>query len=372
MKDINPNTLRKLTPYANRTLRFNSIPCGAMLLMILFVILSLQMPAFAADDANQPVEREGGAPVDSSSKWPETLKAIRSDLPDEVRIDMIIRILEKESIQLGLARLDEYSMYTWGREWIYYWDRSDMYWKDPIPLKPGVCRKDAICVMANRRCLRLIEELGRLPKAKAGELVGKEIVSTLSVYRKLWDEQMECTDQVKKVQYRDPNKSTRALSAYKIHGRPTLLGVRFKMLALLAIASNLQLREARSAVMEVIDAAILQRNELYNNPVYFEPSAASMLVEASLYSRQILATAALGTSLERDAQGAIVKAFGCKFKAEKLQRYTASITRYGRRSDEYERMKNPPEGPLTVRYLEPLNDSQFDGIIEAISKTLTE
>ncbi len=356
----------KLEPYQGATNAFISLVCGVLLVVIVLMTPNLEAPAFAGDDANQPVEREGDAPVDSSSKWPETLKAMRSDLRDEMRIDMIIRILEKEPIQLSLARLDEYGMYTWGREWIYY--EKGMYAKDDIPLKPGVCRKDMICVMANRRFLRLIEELGRLPKAKAGELVGKDIVSTLSVYRKLWDEQMECTDQLKKVQYKDPNKSTRALPAYKIDGRPTLLGVRFKMLALLAIAGNLQLREAQSAVMEVIETAIQQRNELYDNPVYFEPSAAHMLVEASLYNRQILATAALGTSLDFHIQEEIVKAVGCSFKTEKLQRYTASITRYGRRADEYERMKNPPEGSLTVRYLKPLSDSQFGRIVNAISK----
>jgi len=354
----------KLGPYQGKMNAFISLACGVLLVLILLMIANLQGPAFAGEDTNEPVS--GEAPADSSSKWPETLKAMRSDLPDEMRIDMIIRILEKEPIQLSLARLDEYDMYTWGKEWIIY--MKGTYGMDDIPLKPGVCRKDMICVMANRRFLKLIEELGRLPKAKAGELIGKDIVSTLSVYRKLWDEQMECTDQLKKVQYKDPNKSTRALSASNIHGRPTLLGVRFKILALLAIAGNLQLREAQSAVMEVIDVAIEQRNELYNNPVYFEPAAASMLVEASLYSRQILATAALGTSVELPAQEEIVKSVGCSFKSQKLQRYTASITRYGRRSDEYEIMKNPPEGSLTVRYVKPMNDSQFARIINAISK----
>ena len=356
----------KLRPYQGKANAFISPACGLLLVLILLMAVNLQAPAFAGEDANQPVEAKGDAPIESLSKWPETLKAMRSELPDEVRIDMIIRILEKEPIQLSLARLDEYNMYTWGGEWIFYEKRT--YGMDDIPLKPGVCRKDMICIMSNRRFLKLMEELGMLPRAKAGELVGKDIVSTLSLYRKLWDEQMECTDQVKKVQYRDPNKPTRALLAYNIHGRPTLLGVRSKMLALLAIAGNLQLQEARSGVMQVIDLAIEQRNEFYNNPVYFESAAAHMLVEASLYNRQILATAALGTSVEFSAQEAIVKAAGCSFKSEKVQRYTEIITRYGRLSHEYEIMKNPPEGSLTVRYLEPISDSQFGLIINAIGK----
>jgi len=352
--------------YQGQTNPFIPLACGLLLALILLMTANLQTPAFAGSDANQPVEGKGNAGVDPSSKWPETLKVIESGLPDEVRIDMIIRILEKEPIQLSLDRLDEYSMYTWGGAWLIYW--KDTYTMDDIPLKSGVCRKDIICVMSNRRFVRLIEELEKLSKAEAGKLVANEIVGTLSIYRRLWDEQMECTDQVKKVEYRDAIKGTRALSAYKIHGQPTLLGVRLKMLGLLVIAGNLQMQEAHSAVMKVIDVAIEQRNELYYNPVYFKPAAAHMLVEASLYSRQILATAALGTSVEFPTQDEIVKGVGGSFKSEKLQRYTESITRYGRRCHEYEVMKNPPEGSLPVRYLEAIRDSQFDLIINAVAK----
>jgi hypothetical protein len=299
--------------------------------------------------------------------WPETLKITKAELSNRERIDMLIHVLEKETTQQSIAKLDEYNMYVWGVEWLFYQD--DSYGIKAIPLETGKGQKDVICIMANRRFVKLIEELSKLPKATAAVLIKNQIAKTLPVYRKLWDEFIEGSNFGKKAKYKDPEKRNRPMSSYKTHGRPTLLGSRFKILALLAIAGNLQLQETHAAVVEVMDFAIEQRNELYDDPTYSKSAAAYILVEGSLYSRQLLATALMGTSLDLSDQQQIGKSVNAEIKTVKLQPYTAVVTRYGRLSPEYEIMKDPTTGTLPFRYVSPISDSQFEQIIKAVAGT---
>jgi hypothetical protein len=206
VKTINQQSLKSPASAGHHILWLNIARFCNNILLIVLLVFSLQIISFAADDSNQPPQRKKMKPEDFPKAWPETRKVIKADLPDEDRINMILQILDKESVELGLSRLDEYSMYTWGGIWIYY--MKSTYGEDEIPLKPGVCRADLIRIMANRRFLKLIDELSKLPKEKAAHLVAREMSSALSEYTRLWDDQMLYSEYLKKKEYRDPIDSS--------------------------------------------------------------------------------------------------------------------------------------------------------------------
>ena len=360
MKDIYSRALKNLSTYTRQVRWFDFCRCYKMSFLIVLLVFSLQIISCAADDSNQPAQRKVMRPEDFPEGWPETRKVIKSDLPIEVRVSMIIQILDKETVKLSLSRLDEYNMYTWGGAWIDY-EKSTWSGEKEIPLKPGVCRADLIAIMANRRFLKLMEKLSQLPKEKAADLLGKEIISALSQYTKLWDEQMEYSEFLKLKQYRTPGKPTRAIP-------DLLVAVRLKVLALLLLSGNLQLNGTQPAINNVLQAGIRQRKMFYENPIFDKGACAPMLVWAGLYQRQILGTAVLGTYVDSAKQKEILKQFGCKFKSEKLTRYNSAVTRYGPRHSRDFVPVDYSKGELTVKYLEPLNDSKFDDIVNAAIK----
>lgn len=364
MKTINHQILKNPASTGHHILWLNIARFCNNLLLIVCFIFSLQFAAFAAEDSNQPAQGKILKTEDLPEAWPETRKVFELDLPDEDRINMIIQILDKESVELSLSRLDEYMMYTWGSTWVFYW-KTD-YGKDEIPLKPGVCQKDQICIIANRRFLKLIDELSKLPKEHVAHLVGREMSSALSEYTRLWDEQMQYSEFLKKKEYREPNRPTRALFMTTKDGKPTLLAFRLKVLALALIAGNLRLYGTQPEVGKILEAALEQRNNFYENPIFDKIAVAPMFVDAGLYLRQILATAVLGTYVDPAEQEKILGQFRCKLKTEKLQPYNVPVIRYGRIYREYPSRFS--EGDLIVKYLEPLNDFKFDGIVNAAIK----
>jgi hypothetical protein len=365
VKTINRQSLKKTASAGYHILWFNIARFCKNLFSISFFILFLQIAAFAAEDSNQSAQGKILTTEDFPEAWPETRKILKLDLPTEDRINMIIQILDKESVELSLSRLDEYRMYTWGGIWIYF--QKSNYGEDEIPLKLGVCQKDPICIIANRRFLKLIEELPKLPKENAAHLVGREMSSALSEYTRLWDEQMEYSNYLKKKEYRDPNKPTRFLILYREDGKPTLVAMRLKVLTLALIAGNLRLYETQPEVGKILEAALEQRNNFYENPIFNKIAVAPMLVEAGLYQRQILATAVLGTYVDPAGQEEILVQFRCKLKTEKLQPYNVPAIRYGRICKEYGPSRFS-EGNLIVKYLEPLDDFKFDGIVNSAIK----
>jgi len=365
VKTINRQSLKSPASAGHSMLWLNITRyCNNLLLITLF-IFSLQLAAFAAEDSKQPAQGKILTTEDFPEAWPQTRKVFELDLPYEDRINMIIQILDKESVELSLSRLDEYMMYTMGGYWIYYWKTT--YGEDDIPLKPGICRKDTICIIANRRFLKLIDELSKLPKEKAANLVGREMSSALSEYTRLWDEQIFYSPRLKKIEYRDPNRPTRAFQMTTKDGKPTLLAMRLKVLTLALIAGNLRLHQTQPEVGKVLEAALEQRNNFYENPIFRKIAAARMLINGSLYQRQILATAVLGTYVDPARQEEILGQFRCKLKTEKLQPYNVLVIRYGRIFREYGPSRFS-EGDLIVKYLEPLDDFKFDGIVNAAIK----
>ncbi|MHC4461685.1 MAG: hypothetical protein ACYS30_09645 [Planctomycetota bacterium] len=329
---------------------------------IVLLVFSLQIISLAVDDPNQSSQKE----KKKLSDYATIEEVLSSRLPHEQIIDNIIRILSAESVEESLNKLDEIDLYI--KSYQLLMDTPDR----GIPLDVSVGQKDIVAIMGHRRFLKVVDEFSLLSRKEAARLVSREIISSLSEYNKLFDSYMKRHAKMFKHNQKRPRGKKRKSLGFTISvrdGKPTLIAVRYKVLALVLISGNLQLQQAQPAVTKVLETAIEQRDIFYNRGLFDEFDAWFMLMDGSLYNRQIVATAVLGTYVDPDKQKEILKQFRCKFKSERLTRYNAAVAPYGL-SD------FPPEsgpidyskGELTVKYLEPLNDSKFDDIINAAIK----
>jgi hypothetical protein len=151
----------------------------------------------------------------------------------------------------------------------------------------------------------------------------------------------------------------------KEDGSRTLPGLRYQILSLLVVAGNLGLSEARGAVDVVVDEALLERERFYDTDRYAQEFSASMFAYGLLYNRQILGTAALGTCDDPSLAEQVLKTVGKDWTVMRLARYDAAVTPF---DSEYMAGTVPPDfsrGALEVRYLDALDDKEFDAIIQA-------
>jgi len=355
-------------PFSNLHKRIGQISCSivqrfcVMFFLVVLLVLGQQNASLAVDDPNQSSQKE----KKKLSEYATIEEVLSSRLPHEQIIDNIIRILSAESVEESLNKLDEIDLYI--KSYQLLMDTPDT----AIPLDVSVGQKDIVAIMGHRRFLKVVDEFSLLSRKEAARLVSREIISSLSEYNKLFDSYMKRHAKTFKHNQKRPRGKKRKSLGFTISvrgGKPTLIAVRYKILALVLISGDLQLQQAQPAISKVLETAIEQRDIFYNRGLFDEFDAWFMLMDGSLYNRQIIATAVLGTYVDPDKQKEILKQFGCKFKSERLTRYNAAVAPYGL-SD------FPPEsgpidyskGELTVKYLEPLNDSKFDGIVNAATE----
>ena len=320
------------------------------------VLLFLAVGVYSANQSSEKGEKQNIS---------TTIRQVyESNLPIEDKINNIIQILSAESVKDSLSKLDEIDMYI---------RNLQLYLELPpngIPLHTLVGKRDIIAIMGNRRFLKVIHELSLLPKEKAATLVSNEITSSLNEYKRLFDSYMAKNDGGFKRNLKNP-KGARSVPLLFYHhvedGTPTLSAVRFKVLALALIAGNLQLQQTQTAVSKVLETAIEQRETFYKKGSFHKRDAFGMLMRGSLYNRQIIGTAVLGTYTSSAEGEQILKHFYCKLKSERLTRYNATTILH---DDPIlnEKPVDYSKGEFNIKYLEALDDFKFDGIVNAAIK----
>ena len=332
--------------------------CMLLLLSALLILLG-QNVSLAADSANQSSEKGKKQNISTTIR-----QVYESNLPMKDKIDNIIQLLSAESVKDSLSKLDEVDMYI--RNLQLYLELPP----DGIPLHTLVGKRDIIAIMGNRRFLKVTHELSLLPKEESAALVSNEITSSLNEYKRLFDSYMAKNDGGFKRNLKNP-KGARSVPLLFYHhvedGTPTLSAVRFKVLALALIAGNLQLQQTQTAVSKLLETAMEQRDIFYDKGAFHKRDAWGMLMKGSLYNRQIIGTTVLGTYTSSAEGEQILKDFYCKLKSERLTRYNATTILH---DDPIlnEKPVDYSKGEFNVKYLEPLDDFKFDGIVNSAIK----
>jgi hypothetical protein len=291
---------------------------------------------------------------------PPVVRKHRGIAPDiDKRIeDEQVSVLRKETLAQSVENLSQAGMFFWPGAGMQKYDiRLEIF---PLPSQVGYW--DVEPVMSNRRFLKVLDELGKLPKEKASALVRSELKRALPWYKKLVAEDLEKAKEAIKPGVRPPS-----VGGFVIEppGKPpTWTGLRFKILTLVLVAGNLELKECRPEIIEIALEAKASYADYRRADKFNFASAYYLVRDESLYSRQILATGLLGTSHGLDA----AKHQQVLLESRELTKFDAKATMY----DLHGRLGAEPvdftKGRLTVRWTAPLDDEGFDRLLASAQK----
>lgn len=270
--------------------------------------------------------------------------------------------LDKESAEASVRNLSDLELFFWPGSLLAL---EAIFPELPFPATVGTTDLDTI--MSNRRFLKVMQDLSVLPKDQAADLINRELRRVLPTYRRLFEEEVKSL-----ADWLPPGKAGPEAITFQIgnnkDGSPTLLGLRYQILALILVAGNLQLEGTFSDVLDIAQEAKTTYDEYRQTDKYNVNVTETVLRDASLYHRQILGAGLVG-ALEKEARARdLVKKFQPHWQEKKLTRYSARATRY----DLHGRIGVVPvdysRGQLTVRYLQAVGDQEFAALLREAAR----
>ena len=340
-KVVTKRYLEDMTVQFVSTYRFSNIDINSGLSDAIFAVDRV-LPKGRPDKKTPFLTREMPDPNPAQLKmYLPYLERVVTPLCDLLRAEST-----KESVEM-LHQIGEYQLFhTPGQICI-------------LPLHAENGNSDVSKVMSNRRFLKVLKELGSMPKSQAASIVNEEINKTLPLYLSMFDERIDKYREIGDVRLggqmsNNPDKS------------PVFHGLRYKILALVFTAGHLGLDETQPAVLNVARAAITQRKHWYYSREFLRIDRAGILIHAGIYNRQILATGLFGTSgqLEQGLED-FLKTVDIECQTRKLTHFDSSKTPY----DYLAGWGIPVDysgGEQIVKFPEPIDDKSFDAILKAM------
>ncbi len=238
---------------------------------------------------------------------------VEASLPMRMRIQRDIECLRKESVEQSLAMLSEVGM--------FYWpgvpSNGGMV---RIPLSGDEERQTVQRVLSNRRVLKLIDELSQMPSEKAAALVARQIDSSLPAYKILYAKYRQSMMTVQEASRGAPEAGVSIQVSNNEDHSPTLAGLRLQLLSLVLIAGNLELTSSAKQIDGVVEQALGERDELYDEKGINPALRFGALKDVSLYNRCILCTGLAGTDREKSADA--------QWDEYRLTKFDAAATKY--------------------------------------------
>ena len=275
-------------------------------------------------------------------------------------VNSIVKMLDKEDLDTSLKRLANIRLYTIGGI------PSDIelnYRNIPLNLSAG--KTDIWAILANRRFLKIYKELSEIPKEQADQKVYRHLVSSVGIYKGLFEssvKNIETAREVNRSAGKNPNIIV-GFGGYAGPGRLMLRPVHYKILTLILITGKLKLSRSGQYLDKILEIALEQRSTYYKTDSSDIRVAAVIMEDASLYNRQILATALLGILSDEESQK-ILQQSGKKMINHKLTSYNADATIF----EASARGRGPDytKGTMDVKIIEPISDAEFDKIVESV------
>jgi hypothetical protein len=236
-----------------------------------------------------------------------------------------------------------------------------------VPRKPGDEREqdDWIAVLSNRRVVKLLQELGQLPKEHAGELLSGQMKHNLNLYKQLRAERDAATSLSSDGQIR-PGFIWGPFTATRPGDEPDLLATRLSVTASVFIAGALGLTSASDAVSDVTRLALEQRDYCYSISDQQEFEQANAVVNmqfVGFYNPSVLATGIVGTGMiDEDTFNEIASPY--------FHWIEEDVTDWRSPESVYDAMRDHfaldfSLGRVTVGHAINISDEQFDRICEA-------
>lgn len=280
-----------------------------------------------------------------------------------VRVEHFVSELDSESLEESLCNLTRIEPYFWpgvrGKGVVVIPEQ---------PLPAGLDNDDIDGILSNRRFLKIYAQLTKLPKQEAWAVISAHIDEALSLYRALYGQRLESYKKALAIQTDEMRQRHTVGFTQQVSdnpdGTPTLHGLRYKILALVLSYGALDLGEANLAILNVVTCALEQRNACYDSDESLTKSDRTMILfRSTLYNREILASALLGTtSYDKEIQSPQVEP-GVTWRRIDIPSYDTPLT-------DYDKTWLPELGearsfePMdTIKVVVGLGDAEFDAIV---------
>jgi hypothetical protein len=286
---------------------------------------------------------------------------LRREIPElAAHIESEIAVLRAESLHDSMVKLSDVNMYYSPGP-----APSAGSWSDEqyLPLKPDADLETTEAILSNRRFRKVLGEMTRLSSSqrdKAAKMLNEELNSALAEYLPLYHAELQL------IASNYPASSP----AFQIGTRPggpvVVVGARLKVLSLTWISGLLELTDEAGLVKRVARMAVEQRDALYKAS---EPQAlarSEVLRMVSLYNRQLISAALLGTTADRSSRETALRTTGATWQERNLAGFNAALTEFD--APVLSKMMEPDhsQGTVTVRFPAPLDDVNFDSLLKAL------
>jgi hypothetical protein len=254
--------------------------------------------------------------------------------------------LQAETFAESLERLWNIDMYIWpGLCGLGEGRRAG------FPLAPEEGFSAVRGLLSNRRFLKVFAELSALPKKKASALVKFHLDKCFDRYKTLFAEFADLDPEVETVgptYFQGKNKGA--------DGRGSLEGTRFKILGLVLIAGNLELKDTHEYMKKVSFEGVMQYVR-FSDPKKSNFRSEILLITAGLYCRQIVTGALVKTHPDPQKEKELFKEYSLNWEQMEMPHYDAAATPF----DLTARIVPPDfsKGKLVIRYVSNMTDQVF-------------
>lgn len=330
------------------------------------VLAAIAISIFVAANVCLFFNRRAVPPPQLPTQAAAEIASVKSAAPQLFdRIERDVTRLQAETLEVSLQKLSDVNLFYWpgprssgGEEW-----------SEAILVPETADRVAVEAILSNRRYRKVLDDLSKIDKNVASELVRAHLSSAIAEYRKLYDADLQRmspmfeTDQL-------AGETAITGPVFAIGNVPedqvTLPGVRLKVLSLHWAAGTLGLAGCRELQNAVVTLALQQRTELYENTKLHPFFKAEMLKLASLYNRQVLATGVMLLFPNEGKAAAILDASGCSWLTQQLVSFRAAVTEFDLPVQSGVAVPDDSFGSREIRILAPMSDQSFDSIIREL------
>ena len=238
-----------------------------------------------------------------------------SDQGAAQRVQAQVAEVSAESVLESIANLVQPGPYPWSASRLYIL---------VFPLRPEEGQDAVEAILSNEWFRRAYIELSAMRPQEAAAVLNEALPVCLESYRIALDAYIaERADRARPGVPIGEQVMPGLRTGRPPDGRPNPLAERQGLLALALIAGNLGLDGAREAVEQVVAEALAQRERFYRDDEFNESFRFGMLADGSLYNRQVLAHALLGTRQDKEGSLQVLRALGLKAQTRELLAYDA-------------------------------------------------
>jgi hypothetical protein len=329
------------------------------------VATDIMRPAGTIANPDPARERLDRSPMRRSSA-PEPPLVLRRGRREEV-LTALLNKLSLETPAESVQKLDQVGEYYWpGTPATRLFTTSDH-------LRSAAEEALVELILSNRRFLKVLDELAKMPKEEASRLIAAEIQNTLPLYR------LGETEFVGKYKALGPpvidgEWTYHVLPGHQVgnnpDGSPTLQGLRLKLLALALAAGTLELSDARPAILGLTAMAVAQRGYRLDPTFLDQELYDHFLFKGAVFSTRILGTALIGTSPAGLRASADDPAQAGMWYTATLPMYNADRTAHDlpTQSSRQTWATDFSYGRQTVYIREPMTDAEFDQLVLAATR----